>query len=88
MQQQQLVLAEEARSVSEQRYRIATERFKTGDISIGDLNISMSEKDRAQRDYVQSLRDYWESYYKIRLLTLYDFRVQQKIQYNTYKPTL
>lgn len=84
--QEQLEFAKEAQSISEQRYRISTERFKTGDIEISDLNISMGEKDRAQRDYVNSLRACWESYYKIRLLTLYDFRTQQKIHYTTYKP--
>ena len=37
------------------------------------------EKDQAKRDYVQSLWDYWKSYYRIRELTLFDFTLNQHI---------
>lgn len=83
--QEQLNFAKEAKEISKQRYYISTERFKTGAIEVSDLNISMSEKDSAQRAYVNALRACWESYYRIRLLTLYDFRTGQKIHYTTYK---
>jgi hypothetical protein len=41
----------------------------------------MQEKDRARRDAILALRDYWGTYYMLRLSTLYDFHRNEKIRY-------
>jgi outer membrane protein TolC len=77
----QLATAEEADKVAENGYKIALRKFQNGEISITDLNISLAERESAKRDYIQSLEDYWEAYYNLRILTLYDFELDRKITY-------
>lgn len=77
----QIKTAKEADKVAENGYLIALRRFQNGEISITDLNISLSERETAKRDYIASLEDYWRSFYFIRMLTLYDFELNQKITY-------
>ncbi len=77
----QLETAREADKVAENGYKIALKRFQNGEISITDLNISLSERESAKRDYIASIESYWRSYYNLRILTLYDFVFNQKIFY-------
>ena len=77
----QIETAMEADKVAENGYQIALKKFQNGEISITDLNISLSEREKAKRDYIASIEDYWESYYYIRILTLYDFQWDLKINY-------
>lgn len=79
---EQLKTAEEADKVAENGYRIAQKKFQNGEISITELKISLSERESAKRDYIRSIEDYWESYYYIRILTLYDFEYERKIFYD------
>jgi len=78
----QIVTAREADKVAKNGYEIALKRFQNGEISITDLNISLSDREKAKRDYIASIRNYWVSYYMIRILTLYDFELNQKIFYD------
>jgi outer membrane protein TolC len=78
----QLITAKEADKVAENGYLISLKKFQNGEISITDLNISLSEREGAKNDYVSSLESYWIAYYNLRMLTLYDFELQQKITYN------
>jgi outer membrane protein len=79
MLQKQVKLTKLADQIAANRYQIAQERFILSNLSVTDLGIAMQEKDRAKRDYILALRDYWQSYYTLRLLTLYDFEINQKI---------
>lgn len=80
MLRQQVSLTEKADQIGQQRYQIAQDRFKLSDLSVTDLGIATQEKDRARRDAILALRDYWQAYYTLRLLTLYDFETNQKIR--------
>jgi len=77
----QLKTAKEADKVAENGYLIALKKFQNGEISITDLNISLNERESAKRDYIRSIEEYWESYYMIRIMTLYDFEFETKIFY-------
>ena len=77
----QIATAEAADKVAEEGYTIALKKFQNGEISITDLNISLQERESAKRDYIRSIENYWESYYLLREVTLYDFEFQQKIYY-------
>lgn len=79
--QDQLVTAKEADKVAESGYVIALKKFQNGEISITDLNIALSDREKAKRDYINSLQTYWVAYYKLRILTLYDFELNRKIGY-------
>ncbi|MCW3806564.1 TolC family protein [Plebeiibacterium marinum] len=78
----QLDIAKEADKVAENGYLIALKKFQNGEISITDLNISLSDREKAKRDYVKSLETYWLSYYRLRELTLFDFESNEKIMYS------
>ena len=80
MLQKQAKLTKLTDGIAASRYQIAQDRFILSDLSVTDLGIAMQEKDRARRDYIIALRDYWQSYYSLRLLTLYDFEKNEKIR--------
>jgi len=80
---EQLAYTAEADSIASEKYKIARERYVLGDLSITDLSIAITENDQAQRDYVQSLRDFWSAYYELRYLSLFDFEKNEKIVYNS-----
>jgi outer membrane protein len=63
-----------------ERYEIAKQRYMLGDLSITDLNIALQEKDQAKRDYIMALKSFWDAYFNIRVLTLYDFEKGNKIK--------
>ena len=77
----QIETAEAADEVAAAGYLIALKNFQNGEISITDLNISLAEREGAKRDYIRSIENYWESFYRLREVTLYDFEFQQKIFY-------
>jgi len=77
----QVQLNYETDSLAQNRYQIAQDRYILGDLSITDLSIALQEKDQAKRDYLQSLWNYWQSYFQLRALTLFDFATYQKINY-------
>ena len=66
-------ISRKADEVAQNRFDISKNRYLIGKISITDLNIALQEKDQAKREYVQSLRDFWTTYYQVRRITLYDF---------------
>lgn len=78
----QMETANEADKVAGNGYQISLKKFQNGEISITDLNISLAEREKAKRDYITSLADYWQSFYTLRILTLYDFELNQKISYS------
>jgi len=81
MMKEQIKLTAEAERIAVEKYKIATERYVLGNLSITDLSIAFQENDRAKRDYVTSMRDFWTAFYQLRYLSLYDFEKNQKITY-------
>ena len=77
----QLKTAEEADKVAANGYIIALKKFQNGEITITDMNIASSERVTGKLDYINSLATYWLAYYRLRILTLYDFEQNQKISY-------
>ncbi len=81
MMKDQIKLTAEAERIAAEKYTIASERYVLGNLSITDLSIAFQENDRAKRDYVTSMRDFWTAFYQLRYLSLYDFEKNQKITY-------
>ncbi len=79
MLQKQVKLTKLTDEIAANRYQIAQDRFILSDLSVTDLGIATQEKARARRDYILALRDYWQAYYSLRLLTLYDFEKNEKL---------
>ncbi len=68
-----LATAAKADSVGSKRFEVARNRYTIGRIDISNLFIAQVEKDQALENYVQALRGYWDAFYRLRRLTLYDF---------------
>lgn len=71
--QESIPLAFETDSIALLRYRLALQQYQIGKISITDLNIALGEKDDAAADYFLLLQTFWNAYYQVRKLTLFDF---------------
>jgi outer membrane protein TolC len=72
-------ITEKADDISQRRYDIAKNRYLIGKISITDLSLALTEKDQAKRDYINSLGNFWQAYYNLRQLTLYDFERNERL---------
>ncbi len=79
MLRDQVKITQKADDISQRRYNIAKNRYLIGKISITDLTIALTEKDQAKRDYINSLGNFWQAYYNLRQLTLYDFKENKEI---------
>lgn len=77
----QVQLAAKADTIAMRRYDVAQNRYLIGKIDITNLFIAQNEKDSARREYIRALSDFWQGYYQLRQLTLYDFSAQKPITY-------
>ncbi len=77
----QLKTANEADKVAGNGYLIALRKFQNGELSITDLNIALQEREKAKRDYIRSIKNYWVAFFRLRQLTLYDFENGHNITY-------
>lgn len=77
----QLAVASETREIAIRNYGLEVERFLRGTISINDLNAARAQKDQAANAYLEAMRTYWELYYTLRRLTLYDFELKGPIHF-------
>ncbi|MBK6266040.1 TolC family protein [Marivirga sp. S37H4] len=79
MLREQVKITQKADDISQRRYNISKNRYLIGKISITDLSIALTEKDQAKRDYINSLGNFWQAYYNLRQLTLYDFKENKRL---------
>ena len=79
MLRNQVEIAAKADEISQKRYEIAKNRYLIGKISITDLSLALTEKDRAKQDYLASLGNFWGAYFDLRSLTLYDFQANEPL---------
>jgi len=75
-----LVLSAKADTVAGKRFEVAYNRYVIGRIAIDNLYVAQTEKDQALVQFVQSLRGYWQAYFRLRRLTLFDFETGQPIR--------
>lgn len=74
-----LAISKKAQEIAIKSYEITQKRYILGKVPITDLNISLEEKDKAIVTYLNSLGSFWQDYYTLRRLTLYDFIENKKI---------
>ncbi|WP_297071165.1 TolC family protein [uncultured Duncaniella sp.] len=72
-QQRQLDIALRADTIAQRRYDTNVETFLIGKISTLDLNDSQTSKDQSRQDYINQLYYYWNYYYQLRSVALWDF---------------
>ena len=59
--------------IAERSHEVARQLYLLEKYTIIELNTAITEKDTAKRNYIQSLYDYWNLYYTLRSITLFDF---------------
>lgn len=78
-QAMQVRIANEADSVAQQRYNANVQAFMIGQISTLDLNDSQLSKDDARQTRISELYNYWNYFYQLRSLTLWDYERNQEL---------
>ena len=73
LQTQRVRIASRTDETAQRRSEVARRLYIQGKSTILDLNASISEKDAARRNYISTLYNYWNLYYALRSLTLFDF---------------
>jgi outer membrane protein TolC len=73
LQKNQVAIAAKSDTVAMKRFEVTKQRFLIGKIAVLDLNDADARKDQNKRAYIMALQNYWNYYYNIRSLTLYDF---------------
>jgi outer membrane protein TolC len=79
VQQDVISSAETATGIADLAYQATKERFIIGENDISALTLSLNRQTEAKRNYIEALKNYWSSYYKIRKLTLFDFEKQTSL---------
>lgn len=72
-QRRQLEISLRADTIARQRYDTNVETFMIGKISTLDLNDSQVSKDESRQAYINQLYLYWNYYYQLRSVALWDF---------------
>src|SRR5690606_237901 len=75
----QIDITRKSDEVAQERYNVAQNRYLIGRIDITNLNIALTEKDDAKRSYILALQSFWQAYYDLRRLTLYDFSTDRPL---------
>ena len=73
LQDDQLMLAAKADTIAQSRFFVTKQRFLIGKIDVLELNIAQTERDNARDKYIAAMRNYWQFYFNMRRLTLYDY---------------
>ncbi len=82
MQQNQLLIAAKSDTVAAKSYQASKNRYLIGKISVTDLNIAQTEKDKATIAHIRALQTFWRNYFELRKMTLYDFYKQEPLDVN------
>ncbi|WP_037315949.1 TolC family protein [Salegentibacter sp. Hel_I_6] len=73
LQEEQVLAALRARNIAQESYQITEKRFLSGQVDVLRLTSARSARQTATEQYIQSLQLYWEYYYQVQQITLYNF---------------
>lgn len=83
MQKKQLYIAAKSDTVAQKRFNVTQKRYMIGLLDdVLELNLAQIDNDNAKKGYYSALQTYWNSYYNLRKLTLYDFKESKRIIFN------
>ena len=77
LQADQVLSRAKADTIAQLGYDVTQQRFLIGKVDVTKLNLARNDQETARRAYINALRTYWNYYFTIRELTLFDF--DQKI---------
>lgn len=79
-QDDQVALSAKSDTIAQLRYNVTKERFLIGKIDVLDLNVAQTERDAAKQKYINTLSNFWQFYYNMRKLTLFDFENKKPLE--------
>ena len=79
LQAERVQIAMKTDQTARRRHEVARKLYLLGKSTILDLNASVTEKDSASRNFLYALSNYWNLYYMLRSMTLYDFARHSEI---------
>jgi outer membrane protein TolC len=82
--QQQIQASAKADTIATRRFEVAKNRYLIGKIDITNLLIAQREKDDERQNYIQDLKQYWQGFYNLQRITLYDYENDQPMEF-TYR---
>ncbi len=83
MQKNQVRIAAKSDTVAKKSFDVTKGRYLIGKInSILDLNNAQIETDGAEKAYYMALQTYWQNYFEMRKLTLFDFRDNKPLEFD------
>jgi outer membrane protein TolC len=71
--------AEKTTTLATAAYNTTKQRFIVGKSDLNSLTLTMNRQRETQRNYINTLKAYWLTYYQIRRLTLYDFEKRENL---------
>jgi outer membrane protein TolC len=69
-------------TLASESYALTMTRFQTGKADVLRLTTSQKAKDNATLQYINALAQYWDSYFYLRKLTLFDFENEQMLEFD------
>ncbi len=79
IQGEQCSISAQADTIAKERYEGVKQRFINGTITVTDLNNAQTEMDNAIVRYLNDLSSYWNYYYNIRKISLYDYINKKRV---------
>lgn len=73
LQADQVLSRAKADTIAQLGYDVTQQRFLIGKIDVTKLNLARNDQEAARRAYINALRTYWNYYFTIRQLTLFNF---------------
>ena len=80
LQKNQVAITAKSDTVAKKMFEVTKQRFLIGKISVLELNNDDTKKDGNRRAYVSALQSYWNYFYNMRSLTLFDFINRKPIE--------
>lgn len=71
--QKQLEIAKKNQTIARKVYLMTYQEYLNGNTNLSELERAFASQSLSQQNYLKQLEAIWVGYYKIRLLTLYDF---------------
>ena len=73
LQAEQVRNAAKADTVAQKGYEVTFQRFLIGKVDVVKLNLARNDLESAKKAYINAVKTYWDYYYQLRMLTLFDF---------------
>lgn len=72
--------ANRASQIAQESYKLTKKRFLSGQADVLKINTAMQARQNAREKYINSIYTYWNNYYQIQKLTIYNFIKNKNIE--------